>query len=75
MITTLAWMGFPMSFRPNSQSNQIDARSPPSAGAGANPRYLANARKAMQAVQPLVCAFPPDGIRVRNIISAMHVVV
>jgi hypothetical protein len=64
-----------MPFRPNNQSNQIDARSPPSASADGNPRYLANARKAMQAVQPSVCAFPPDDIRVRNIISAIRIVV
>jgi hypothetical protein len=67
--------GFSHVIPSEQQSNQIDSRSPPTAGASEKQRYLANARKAMQAVQPSVCAFPPDGISVRNIISAMRVVV
>jgi hypothetical protein len=70
-------MGFRISFRPNSQFNQIDARSPPRPAQAQNSRYLANARKAMQAVQSSVRAFPPNEAsnRARNIISAMRVVV
>jgi hypothetical protein len=69
-------MGFPISFRPNSQFNQIDVPQP----AGRCRRNLAlfsECEKSYASCATLGLRFSPDEAsqQARNIISAMRVVV